>query len=196
MQKNRKVYLTFDDGPNKVYTPQVLDILKQEKIKATFFVLGEEALKYPKLVKRIVAEGHTIGNHGYDHSYTKTVLGFPGEFSKTGKILEKIIGFKPKLYRVPFGYLNPLLWFYLKLRGKKHIRWNLVPRDWEITDKNQIIKSVIKKTKNNTIVLLHDGVKGTEIANRDHTISALLPIIKTLKSKNFTFLPLKANQVI
>ncbi|MCL4354520.1 polysaccharide deacetylase family protein [Patescibacteria group bacterium] len=193
MQKNKKVYLTFDDGPHKVYTSQVLDILKQEKIKATFFVLGEEALKYPNLVKRIAREGHTIGNHGYDHSYIKTVLGLPGEFSKTGKILENILGFQPKLYRVPFGYLNPVLWLYLSLKGMKHVRWNLVPRDWEITDKNQIIESVIGKTKNNTIVLLHDGAKGTEIIDREHTISALLPIIKTLKSKNYTFLPLKAN---
>ena len=113
--KQAKVFLTFDDGPNEPYTSKILDILKEHQAKASFFACGKNIERYPDSIKRIVAEGHTIGNHAYTHSKLISRLGLlAGEIEKTSKIIEQITGRKTHYFRPPWGMLTPWLRSYLR----------------------------------------------------------------------------------
>src|SRR5580765_718578 len=104
---DKKAYLTFDDGPNSNYTPKILDILKENNIKATFFVCGKNVKKNPEILKRIADEGHLIGNHSYSHSLLKSIIFFSPEVEKTNNMVKEIVGKTPKFYRAPYGLTMP-----------------------------------------------------------------------------------------
>ena len=97
--------LTFDDGPAERFTAQVLDILREQQVPATFFVCGENVEEHPDLLRRIVAEGHEIGNHTYSHLfvYFKSRRRIAEEIDRTQAIIEKVVGFRPSLFRPPYG---------------------------------------------------------------------------------------------
>ncbi|MGQ9847471.1 MAG: polysaccharide deacetylase family protein, partial [Bacteroidales bacterium] len=125
MNKEKYIYLTFDDGPTPKATPWVLTLLDKYQFKATFFCLGKNAKQYPKLIEEIFKHGHTIGNHGYEHLNgwkTKNKI-YIENVEKGAYIL------KSKIYRPPFGKISPLQWLILK---KKHkiIFWHYLSKDY------------------------------------------------------------------
>lgn len=199
-QANGKtVYLTFDDGPSE-NTDKILDILKEENIKATFFIIGHTGQKTEERMKRIVNEGHSIGNHTNSHDYSSiyaSVTNFEKDFLKLNDYIKKVTGVETKIMRFPGGSNNHVSWKY----GGKGIMQELVnkmtaegyvPFDWNVSStdaekmtqsKDNIINSVLKEisTKHDNIILFHDSsVKTT-------TVQALPTIIHELKNRGYQF---------
>ena len=188
------VYLTFDDGPS-AHTPEVLDILREEGVPATFFVLGKEAERRPDTVRRIVEEGHSIGNHTYDHDYRKLYANGFGEFwdqvQQTSAILQKIAGAETRLLRAPGGtYTNfdASYFYYLDQAGYSLYDWNVDSGD--ALRKNVPAEEIVrgatrlpggKADGRPLIVLLHDGHGHAE------TVKALPDIIRFYKENGYEF---------
>jgi peptidoglycan/xylan/chitin deacetylase (PgdA/CDA1 family) len=160
----RVVALTFDDGPHPERTPKILDTLKKHGVQATFFVIGEKAEVHPEIIKRIIAEGHLIGNHTYSHSNR-----FPWMAGSRMKedihwcdvVLEKITGSRPAMFRPPFGVTNPQL--------AKALRWDLrTLAGWDIRSldtisrwpRERVFERVRRRLRPGSVVLLHDDRDG------------------------------------
>ncbi len=162
--KGKKIALTFDDGPNPTYTPQVLELLRSHQIKATFFCIGKNIAKHPELLKKIVAEGHTIGNHSYSHS---NFLGFYSkkkiveELNKTNTLVRELTGQEMKLFRPPFGVTNPSIKKGLLVSKHTSIGWNIRSLDTVIKEKKKIFRRIIRKLKPGAIILFHDTSQRT-----------------------------------
>lgn len=184
----KSVFLTFDDGPHEPYTSQILDILKKFGIRASFFVCGKNVERYPKVARRIVKEGHLIGNHTYSHSRLPVATGLlAGEIEKTNKIIEKATGKKTRFFRPPWGIVAPPLKKYLKVHNFKLFLWDINAADWKQPPAEIIAKRILKKVKPNFIIILHDGEKTKRKTDRSQTVFALPKIIKELKKRNFVF---------
>lgn len=176
-RSENKIALTFDDGPNPFFTDHVLKILKKHEIKATFFLVGKWVVLYPGLVKKIILEGHLVGNHSYSHSRA--------DFRKTDEIMKKIIGKDPKFIRAPYANLN--LCCHLKkdyLKSKKIINFDVDSSDWNNLTSTEIIKRIKERIKYGSIIDLHDGSeKKEELKHRPiQMIKALPVLIKILKN--------------
>ncbi|TDX84893.1 polysaccharide deacetylase family protein [Epilithonimonas xixisoli] len=161
--KIKEIALTFDDGPTEC-TPKFLDLLKEYNIKATFFCIGKQIEKYPETFQRIIAEGHSVGNHTYSHSNKTGFLSTSKmieEIKKCDEVMLKIGSFKTDLYRPPFGVTNPNIAKAIKKTAKKSIGWNVRSLDTVIQDEKKILKKVTKNLKKGSIILLHDTSEKT-----------------------------------
>jgi len=158
------IALTFDDGPNPEHTPRILSILQKHQAKATFFIIGKNAEKYPELLKQIVNEGHTIGNHSYSHSKNFSFFKpekITSELNKTDSIINEITGFTPLLFRPPYGVTNPNIKNALKNTDHQSIGWSKRSFDTLKISKENVLKRITKKLKRGDIVLLHDNSSKT-----------------------------------
>ncbi|WJH36771.1 polysaccharide deacetylase [Paenibacillus sp. CC-CFT747] len=187
--EERTVYLTFDDGPSRL-TPQVLDILKEQGVQATFFQLGQSAQAYPQYVRRVLAEGHAIGNHSYDHVYNKLYgdfASFWGQIRRTEDALYDIAGIRPRLVRAPGGTatnFDAFYYYYLDQAGYRVTDWNTDSQDASRAGvpADEIIRAV-KNTplKQEMNVLMHDGT------GHEQTVKALPAIIAYFKEHGYRF---------
>ncbi|MFD2168685.1 polysaccharide deacetylase family protein [Tumebacillus lipolyticus] len=177
------VALSFDDGPDLEFTPQILDILKRENVKATFFLLGKRSKMYPHIVQRIVAEGHSIGNHTWDHPIlTKsTPQKIRAEIQKTDDVLFKIVGFHTYMFRPPYGEATTANVFQITKMNYKVIDWSVDTRDWIASSPDQILNIVNQTVKPGAIILGHSaGPKQIQ-----HTVNSLPDMIRMLRAKNY-----------
>ncbi|HHY66483.1 MAG TPA: polysaccharide deacetylase family protein, partial [Alicyclobacillus sp.] len=128
----KQAALTFDDGPDVTYTTRILDILRREGIHATFFIVGQRAQAHPEMVRRIIAEGHAVGNHSWDHpNFTKlSIAEIRSELIRTNDLLRSLVGYTPDLFRPPYGELTPALVQTIGGMGFKIIDWSVDTRDW------------------------------------------------------------------
>jgi len=183
-----KIAFTFDDGPDPNYTPILLDLLKKNKVKATFFVVGYKAEKHPELIKRMHQEGHLIGIHNYIHR--SNWLMSPWKVRKgledTAKIIEHFTGEKPIFYRPPWGMLNLL--DFIKKGKYKIILWSIMAQDWRTSGGSDKIKHRLSNIKGGDVILLHDcgDTLGAEIEAPRNTINALKDVLKTVEKRGFT----------
>ncbi|MBI2259135.1 MAG: polysaccharide deacetylase family protein [Flavobacteriia bacterium] len=155
------LYLTFDDGPHPIVTPKLLQILKQEGVKASFFVIGEKVEKYPELVKEIDFNGHSIGNHTYSHSNfiaTFSTSKLKEDILKTKKLLETILGKKNELFRVPVGISNPRFGKVLNDLKLKSIGWSFRTFDTK-KEPDFLAKRLNKQLNGGEIILFHDTIE-------------------------------------
>ncbi|OMF24429.1 hypothetical protein BK133_22940 [Paenibacillus sp. FSL H8-0548] len=184
--KNDKlIALTFDDGPDKRYTTDILDILKEKGVKATFFVVGQQVTKNPEVLQRIVDEGHAIGNHTYNHKdLSKLTKQQIIEEVKTGDaVIKKAVGFTPSMFRAPYGAVSDTLKDLLKANNRKLVGWNIDTRDWAGTSASDIRKMIKKEAKPNGIILMHSfGSKHIK-----NTVQALPGVIDDLEGMGYTF---------
>lgn len=153
------VALTYDDGPESDSTPQVLDVLKKHGVKASFFCIGRKSEQSPEIIKRIVAEGHLIGNHSYLHESKFPLYGkkkMTDDLLKTQLILEKISGKKTELFRPPFGVTNPTIGNVVKKLGWSTIGWSLRSFDTQAKTADQVLERIKKRLSPQDIILLHD----------------------------------------
>lgn len=188
LHKGERVFLTFDDGPNEPYTSQILDILGSAQVKASFFTCGKNVEYYPNVARRIVNEGHIIGNHAYSHLRLLSLAGLLAkEIEKTTEIIQEITGVRTKFFRPPFGMLTPWLIFYLRRHGYKLILWDVIAYDWRQPPSEIIAKRVIKKVRSNSIILLHDGYDTRHNSDRSQTVGAVPLIIEGLEKKGYIF---------
>lgn len=185
-----RIALTFDDGPREPYTGQVLDILAAEDVRATFFVLGENATRHPETIKRMVREGHTVANHGYDHSIQ--MFAGPGEAKRQVDLTAAEIaraGIQPPepYYRAPHGWLNPLARQGIESAGYRVVGWTRGV--WDTA--NPGIDVIVNRTREllapGNILLLHDGWPGDGQADRSQTVAALPAIIRLARERGLEF---------
>lgn len=186
--KDKVISLTFDDGPNPQYTPELLDVLKKNDVKCTFFVLAENAQKYPDIIKRIKSEGHHIGLHSLKH--TNAIFSLPNQtqkdFSKSMKIMNNL-GIKVEFFRPPWGIFNPLTYYYAKTYNLKIVLWSIHAMDWSrwVTE-SYIKEKLINNVKPGDIILLHDsgGFKNSP----KKTIGALKAVLPHFKRNGYRFI--------
>jgi peptidoglycan-N-acetylglucosamine deacetylase len=178
------VALTFDDGPNPIFTPQILAILKKNNIKATFFVVGVNAEKYPELIKQIYAEGHVIGSHSQTHPMLTKIAdkNLQTEITEPSEIIFKIIGIKPKCLRYPYGASNTHVRSEIRAQGLIPLPMGFNSFDYDRPGAQKIIDWVLKNSYSKQVILMHDG-----FTKREQTVAALPVIIDGIKKKGLGF---------
>jgi peptidoglycan/xylan/chitin deacetylase (PgdA/CDA1 family) len=158
------VALTFDDGPSVENTPRLLDMLKKRGVKATFFVVGQCAVQHPEIMKRIVAEGHELGNHSWSHPSLVKLgeLGVTDQLQRTHDAIQETAGISSRLMRPPYGAFsaNQRAWANRKW-GYKVILWDVDPLDWKVRDSGRVQAEILKHTVSGSIILAHDIHKST-----------------------------------
>ncbi|QEI40858.1 Peptidoglycan-N-acetylglucosamine deacetylase [Dolichospermum sp. UHCC 0315A] len=182
--KEKVIALTIDDGPWPKTTGEMLDILKRNNVKATFFWVGSALQENPEIAKRVVAEGHAIGNHTWHHWYRKMdEATAKSEIEKTNDLIYKTTGVKTSFFRPPGGYLNNGLAAYAKSQKNSVVMWSVTSADTDPRAKYQVfVKNVIRDAKPGSIVLMHDGG-----GNRERTVKALPAIVSGLKQQGYRF---------
>lgn len=177
-RSKKAIYLTFDDGPDPLITPWVLDLLEEFEVKATFFCVGENVLKHPEIVERIKLEGHAIGNHSMDHK--KGTKCSKEEYLASVYSAQKIID--SRLFRPPYGRIKLNQTYALK-KDFELIMWSWLSYDFDpLVSIERIIQSAQKDIKAGDILVFHDNPKSME------RLKEMLPsIIKDLKKKNLEF---------
>jgi peptidoglycan/xylan/chitin deacetylase (PgdA/CDA1 family) len=185
VNKNEKfIALTFDDGPWPTTSKQILDILQENNIKATFFVVGKMVQEHPDITQRIVNDGHAIANHTWSHHYHRVNRATAAqEIDRTADIIYQTTGVKTNLFRPPGGFLKNGLAAYAKEKDYAVMMWSVVSADTDKRAKPQAyVKNVLKNAKPGGIVLMHDGG-----GDRRRTVEALPKIISGLRDKGYTF---------
>jgi peptidoglycan-N-acetylglucosamine deacetylase len=182
--KTKWVYLTFDDGPSPKYTAQVLKILQAYKVRATFFVIGQNVKRYPALTRRIDQRGHSVQSHTWSHpNLTKVNWStFKYQIRTTDRSVRAQTGYTPRCLRPPYGETNRLVARRATTLGKQIKLWSVDPRDWTRPGKSVIARRVLAKVQSGSVILLHDGG-----GNRSQTVAALPTILKTLKARGYGF---------
>lgn len=184
------IYLTFDDGPSDKVTPAILDVLKEEDVKATFFIVGRQAERRKYLLEREFAEGHTVGVHSYSHVYKdiyKDENALIADIDRCNKIIAEVTGAPSTLYRFPGGSfgLNPKLIDAVTAHGMRYVDWNASTLDAEIISPapDDLINAAINTpaNRNHIVLLAHDTTDKTV------TAEALRSIIKYYKEKDYNF---------
>lgn len=173
-----KVALTFDDGPHPVYTPQLLDGLKERGVRATFFVVGENIPGNEEILKRMDAEGHLIGNHTYSHvklSELDTARAC-AEVEKTNALICEVTGKEPEFIRPPFGEWKKTMECSLEMIP---VLWDVDPLDWTTKNTALVVERVLKDTKPGDIILLHDYYQSS--------VDAALEIVDALTERGYKF---------
>ena len=186
-----RIALTFDDGPNEPYTSQVLNILEQYRIKATFFVIGKNARRYPDICRRIVKTGNVIGNHSYHHykslclRRSKAVV---RDIELSRQAIYECTGVEPKLFRPPHGFRTPWLMRTVRQLGYTVVTWDNMTGDWKANKSaEEIGQTVVKRAKPGGVIVLHDGRDSRPNYDRSQMLQALPFVIETLKEKGFDF---------
>jgi peptidoglycan/xylan/chitin deacetylase (PgdA/CDA1 family) len=190
IESDRKVVaLTFDDGPNPNATPLILDTLAEKGVRATFFVLGSHAERWPELVRRICNEGHQIGNHGYFHRK----LQFKSPFYVSRDIRLGIRAIRragapaPRYFRAPHGFRSPWTTPIASSYGERTVGWSLGVWDSDRPGVDEIVRRTLEGVSPGSIVLLHDGDGYNPDGDRLQTAAALPQIIDQLKEQGYEF---------
>ena len=182
--KENAIAITFDDGPNKEFTPKVLTLLRKYNAKATFFIIGERLKENQDVVHEIIAQGHTIGNHTYSHSNnfgflkTKDVV---SDLKKTQAIVEDLVGLKMNLFRPAFGVTNPRIAKAVQSLQLTAIGWGIRSLDTTKISKEKILKRITKNINKGDVVLLHDTSQKTV-----DVLEQLLVFLENRKLKSIT----------
>ena len=176
------IAMTFDDGPSGPNTPRLLDLAAKDHIKLTFFLIGENAARYPKLVQRELAEGHEVGNHSYTHPDLAKMSddAVRAQIQKTQDAIISASGYKPILMRPPYGAMTPRqrLWVAHEF-GVKIILWEVDPLDWKNPGPDVVAERIISAVRPGDIILSHDIHSGT--------VDAMPEVFDTLLAKGYKF---------
>jgi len=187
--RDRAVALTFDDGPNPDATPVVLDALAARRVKATFFILGRHAERWPDLVKRVADEGHSIGNHGYYHR--KLHFKSPGYVRRDLQLgtaaIERAAHVRPALFRAPHGFRSPWVTAIARSLGQRTVGWSLGVWDSDRPGVEAIAERTVSGASPGSILLLHDGDGYDPSGDRMQTAHAVPLIVDRLLAQGFRF---------
>jgi peptidoglycan/xylan/chitin deacetylase (PgdA/CDA1 family) len=175
---NKKIWLTFDDGPDKEITVFLLNLLKKLKIHATFFLIGEQIVKYPELTKKIIEDGHVIGNHSYSHLNGLLISNktYYNDIDRAQKIVNS------NIFRPPYGKISPIQLRTLKKKFKI-IMWDVLSWDFKKNiSSEKIYNNVINNTKKGSIIVFHNNIKSYQTIKRN-----LEKILVKLKEEGYSF---------
>jgi peptidoglycan-N-acetylglucosamine deacetylase len=182
----RCVALTFDDGPDPIDTPKLLDLLREKGVKATFFVVGKRAEQHPEVVRRAWTEGHLLGNHTWSHNSLFCFLlphRLRKEIERGTETIRRISGFRPRYFRSPVGLRHPLLAPYLHNAGLEYVSWTIRTRDTLTANSTVLARRILNKAASGDIILLHDHLPG----GTDAMLQALPGVIDELRQRGFEF---------
>lgn len=186
------VALTFDDGPNPVATPRILDVLAAEGVKATFFMLGRHVERWPTIARDVAAAGHVVGNHGWHHrklhlrgrAYVRLDLALGTQ------VIEDATGAAPRHFRAPHGFRSPWVTREARSLGQCCVGWTLGVWDSDRPGVDVIARRALADAQPGMILLLHDGDGYDSQGDRTQTAAALRPIIRGLRDRGFRFVAL------
>ena len=181
------VYLTFDDGPDPRFTPQVLALLKRYDAKATFFVIGASAKKHPRVVQQVRRQGHALANHTYSHPWLNRLssAAIADQLRRTDAVIGRTTCMRP-----PGGFVTRTVIATARAEGKQVVMWNADPKDWTRPGTAAIASRVMTATRHRSIVLLHDGG-----GQRAQSVAALSQILANLSAQGYRFESLPACRV-
>ena len=181
----KKVYLTFDDGPIPEITEWVLNLLKEENIPATFFCIGDNIKKHPDIFKKVIAAGHSVGNHTFNHlkGWKTSAKEYIQNFEACEEIIVQQAEKNQKLFRPPYGKIKPSQARIIRKKGYTIVMWDIITYDFEANTSTEVcIQNVVKNVQNGSIIVFHDSKKAWP------NLQVALPeVIKALKSKGFEF---------
>lgn len=179
-QEDRKVvYLTFDDGPIPEVTPRVLDILNHFGVKATFFMVGDNVCKHPEVYDMVVRQGHSVGNHTYNH-LKGTRTSARAYMNNVAKCRDRVG--ETSLFRPPYGKLSPIQYVRLRRMGYKICLWDVMTHDWDSDYSAERMMEIVKRyTRNGSIINMHDSLK-----SNDRMLQVLPMMIEWLLNNGYT----------
>jgi len=181
----KEIAISFDDGPATNYTPEILQLLKQDNIKATFFCIGNRIAGNESILKQIKDEGHVIGNHSYSHHFWFDMFSFKkmlDDLKMMDREMEKVTGMCPKLFRPPYGVTNPNLKKAIIKGGYTPVGWSVRSMDTVIKDEKKLFSKIKASLKPGAVFLFHDTQKST--------LNVLPGFIKEVKSSGYDIVPL------
>lgn len=185
----RNLFLTFDDGPHEICTPAILECLKELKVQASFFILGENAVRFPEIIKQIQIDGHTIGIHGYTHHsffFLKSAI-IREQIEKTQNHLENLFGKKTSFLRPPYGRFGWNTFRIVRQQGLKIVLWDILPGDYKLNRTvSAIVDQVLKQIRGGSIIVFHDN-----LASSDILVKSLIQIHKQADRKGYRFVALE-----
>ena len=180
----RTIHLTFDDGPDPRFTPRVLDVLGEAGMRATFFTIGQQARRFPELVRRAAAEGHEIANHSFSHRHPWLVSERTAraEVRECTEVLTDVLGARPRFFRPPHGRLRACMNDEAQRVGARTVLWNLSAIDWGPFGRADRIAKRLARIQPHDIVLMHDGKNEH---NRPDELLVVLPgLLKQLQARD------------
>lgn len=177
-----EVALTFDDGPDPVHTPALLDALAELDAKATFFLVGDTVARNPNVAQRIAREGHELGNHTYCHRYLPLARSrsVERELVATDRAIERATGVTPKVARPPWGGRSPWTVRAFSRLAKSLVLWDVNSYDWKGKDADAVVERVLDRAKPGSIILLHEARQGGET-----TVEVVRRLVPALRAKGF-----------
>jgi len=184
VKPGRKVFaLTFDDGPWPEYTRQILRVLKKNKVRASFFMVGQEVSRRPEIAREVSDGGHAIGNHSWDHPSRPRDP--KAQVTRTDAAIKKAVGYAPTFFRPPYGILKNGMARQAMNQGAPVIIWSADGADWKKPGAERMARRIINQASPGGIALMHDGG-----GNRSQTVAALPIIIKQLRARGYSFVTL------
>jgi peptidoglycan/xylan/chitin deacetylase (PgdA/CDA1 family) len=188
-RRSRQVALTFDDGPNDPYTPQLLDVLARHNVKATFFMLGGYVQARPDLARIVAEAGHVIGNHTFSHP---NLIFVPAnrarkEIEDCHRALTDAVGEHSRLFRPPFGGRRPASLRVARALGMEPIMWNVTGYDWKAPSPEYIEQKIANRLRGGSVILLHDGGHERMGVDRSKTVVATERVIERCKTEGYEF---------
>jgi peptidoglycan-N-acetylglucosamine deacetylase len=183
-----EIALTFDDGPNPYYTPQILAILQRSGVKTTFFDVGYLVVDYPNIVRQESKQGNIVADHSWSHPRL-TLLSAPAILSQitaASNAIKAVLGVKPSFFRPPYGAMNRSVLAEARFAGETTVLWDDSAEDWRLPGVSFIVSKILRLARDGAIILMHDGG-----GNRAQTVAALPIIIKTLKNRGFQFVTIQ-----
>jgi peptidoglycan/xylan/chitin deacetylase (PgdA/CDA1 family) len=186
----RAVALTFDDGPS-AETIRILDLLAEQNLRATFFMIGRHVERFPQVARRIVADGHEIGNHSYSHPIFlyRSERETREQLERAQAAITNATGVRPKMARPPCGVRTPAYFRVARKLGLRTVQWDVAGFDWKRRNAKQIARDVLSRARAGSIILLHDG-DSDDIQDRCETVAALPLIIEGLRARGLHVAPL------
>jgi len=181
-RRQKKIALTFDDGPQAVFTARVLDILKEKQVPALFFLIGQNIKGRESDILRMASEGHAVGNHSYSHNYwfsLKQTGHMLADIKLCDAEIMRVIGKQPKLFRPPYGVTNPMVARSIKQGNYTGIGWSLRSYDTSAKDAGRLLNKILSNIKNGDVILLHEWGK--------HTVTILPELIDKSRKLGFEF---------
>jgi peptidoglycan/xylan/chitin deacetylase (PgdA/CDA1 family) len=180
----KTVALTIDDGPSPPYTGQVLQVLEQHRVKATFSMVGRNVARYPGVAREVAGAGHLIVNHTWSHADLAVMpaAAMRDEVNRGAAEIDAATGQRPTLFRAPYGAWSPALLRYCAAQGLTPLDWSVDPRDWARPGVAAIVQDILRTTRPGSIILEHDGG-----GDRSQTVAALKIVLPRLLEEGFRF---------